>query len=46
MTKLDFEMSVKRALREKKMTQAQLAEKIGVTAAYCSLLGKYKFKET
>lgn len=36
MTKLDFEMSVKRALREKKMTQAQLAEKIGVTAAYCS----------
>ena len=36
MTKLDFEMEVKRVLREKGMTQVELARMLGIKPAYCS----------
>ena len=36
MTGLDFEMEVKRVLREKGMTQADLARLLGIKPAYCS----------
>lgn len=36
MTRLDFEMEVKRVLREKGMTQADLARLLGIKSAYCS----------
>ena len=36
MTKLDFEMEVKKVLREKGMTQVELARMLGIKPAYCS----------
>lgn len=36
MTKLDFEMAVRRALREKDMTVKSLAEKLEISVVYCS----------
>lgn len=36
MTKLDFEMGVKKVLREKGMTQVELARMLGIKPAYCS----------
>ena len=36
MTKLDFEMEVKKVLREKGMTQVELARMLGIKSAYCS----------
>lgn len=36
MDRLDFEMQVKRALREKGMLAKELAEMLGITSAYCS----------
>lgn len=36
MQELDFEMAVKRALREKKMTMKDLAEILKISNAYCS----------
>ena len=36
MTRLDFEMEVKKVLREKGMTQADLARLFGIKPAYCS----------
>lgn len=36
MTKLDFEMEVKKVLREKGMAQVELARMLGIKPAYCS----------
>ena len=36
MTKLDFEMEVKKVLREKGITQVELARMLGIKPAYCS----------
>lgn len=36
MKKLDFEMAVKRALREREMSVKNLAEKLEISVAYCS----------
>lgn len=36
MTRLDFEMEVKKVLREKDMTQVELARMLGIKPAYCS----------
>lgn len=36
MTKLDLEMEVKKVLREKGMTQVELARMLGIKPAYCS----------
>ncbi|WP_339011325.1 helix-turn-helix transcriptional regulator [Fusobacterium animalis] len=36
MTRLDFEMEVKRVLREKGITQAELSKLLGITPSYCS----------
>lgn len=36
MDKLDFEMEVKRALRENDMTSKELSEKLGISQTYCS----------
>lgn len=36
MTRLDFEMEVKRALREKGITQAELSLVLGIKPSYCS----------
>lgn len=36
MTKLDFEMEIKKVLREKGMTQVELARMLGIKPAYCS----------
>ena len=36
MTRLDFEMEVKRVLREKGITQAELSRLLGIKPSYCS----------
>ena len=36
MTRLDFEMDVKRVLREKGITQAELSRLLGIKPSYCS----------
>lgn len=36
MTKLDFEMEVKKVLREKGITQAELSRLLGIKPSYCS----------
>ena len=36
MTKLDFEMEVKKVLREKGITQVELARMLGIKPSYCS----------
>lgn len=36
MTRLDFEMEVKRILREKGITQAELSRLLGINPSYCS----------
>lgn len=36
MSKLDFEMKVRRALREKDMSSRELAKELGISAVYCS----------
>lgn len=36
MTRLDFEMAVKRALRERDMTMLSLAKELGISSAYLS----------
>lgn len=36
MTRLDFEMEVKRVLREKGITQAELSKLLGIKPSYCS----------
>ncbi len=36
MAKLDFEMEVKKVLREKGMTQAELSKLLGIKPSYCS----------
>lgn len=36
MTRLDFEMEVKRALRENDMSMRTLAKELGISTSYCS----------
>ena len=36
MARLDFEMEVKRVLREKGITQAELSKLLGIKPSYCS----------
>lgn len=36
MTRLDFEMEVKKVLREKGITQVELARMLGIKPSYCS----------
>lgn len=36
MQKLDFEMNVKKRLREENSTMTELAQKIGISLPYCS----------
>ncbi|WP_082214857.1 helix-turn-helix domain-containing protein [Fusobacterium necrophorum] len=36
MKKIDFEMSVKKALRIKKISLSKMAKELGISKAYCS----------